>query len=97
MLALSESGETVLPLPKHGGSRFSLLGASTSSTKVWSFLKTAGRVVSAAASGYHGTKRNHGSVFWGAAWFGAGYFLPVITPTIAVAQGFGKPSISCKG
>lgn len=44
---------------------------------------------SAVVSGYHGYKRNN-SVGWGIAWFGLGAIFPVITPTIAFAQGLGK-------
>lgn len=44
---------------------------------------------SAVASGYHGYKRNN-SIGWGIAWFGLGAIFPIITPTIAFAQGFGK-------
>ena len=45
---------------------------------------------SGAASLYHGYKRNNGSLGWGLGWFVLGSLFPVITPTIAVAQGFGK-------
>lgn len=48
-------------------------------------------LLSAAASGYHGYKRNE-SVGWAIVWFGLGGIFPVITPVIAVAQGFGKPA-----
>ena len=46
-------------------------------------------VVSGVLSGYHGYRRNH-SIGWGIGWFALGSLFPVITPTIAVAQGFGK-------
>ena len=46
--------------------------------------------VSAAASGYHGYKRNN-SVGWAIGWFFLGGLFPIITPVIAYAQGFGKP------
>lgn len=45
---------------------------------------------SMAASAYHGYKRNK-SVGWALWWGLMGGMFPVITPTIAVAQGFGKP------
>jgi hypothetical protein len=48
-------------------------------------------LLSAAASGYHGYKRNE-SVGWGFAWFTLGGMFPIFTPVIAVAQGFGKPA-----
>lgn len=53
---------------------------------IWSVLST----VSGAASAYHGYKRNQ-SVGWAIGWFVLGSLFPVITPVIAVAQGFGKP------
>lgn len=48
--------------------------------------------VSSAASAYHGYKRNRGSVGWAVAWGALGGLFPVITPAIAVAEGFGKPA-----
>ena len=53
---------------------------------IWGILATA----SGAASAYHGYRRND-SVGWALWWFLMGSMFPVITPTIAVAQGFGKP------
>ena len=47
-------------------------------------------IVSGAACAYHGYKRNE-SVGWAIGWFMLGSAFPVITPAIAVAQGFGKP------
>lgn len=47
-------------------------------------------VASMAASTYHGYKRNN-SVGWAIWWGLMGSLFPVITPVIAVAQGFGKP------
>lgn len=46
-------------------------------------------VASAAASAYHGTRRN-GSILWGVAWFTMGLVFPVFTPVVALAQGYGK-------
>lgn len=43
-----------------------------------------------AACAYHGYKRNE-SVGWAIWWGIAGAAFPVITPVIALAQGFGKP------
>jgi hypothetical protein len=51
----------------------------------WGILGT----VSMAASAYHGYKRNQ-SIGWALGWGFLGALFPVITPTIAVAQGFGK-------
>lgn len=52
---------------------------------IWGVLS----VASAAASGYHGYRRNQ-SIGWGLTWFTLGALFPVVTPTIALAQGFGK-------
>lgn len=46
-------------------------------------------MASAAASGYHGYKRN-GTITGAAVWFLFGMLFPVFTPVIAVAQGFSK-------
>lgn len=54
---------------------------------LWPILSTA----SMAASAYHGYKRND-SVGWAIWWAVMGAIFPVITPTIAIAQGFGKPA-----
>lgn len=53
---------------------------------IWGILST----VSMAASAYHGYKRND-SIGWALGWGFLGAMFPVITPTIAIAQGFGKP------
>lgn len=57
----------------------------------WDLKKVGGvlTVLSAAASGFHGYRRNH-SILWGLAWFVLGGIFPIVTPVIAVAQGFGK-------
>lgn len=52
----------------------------------WSLVHAA----SVGASGYHGYKRNR-SVGWALIWGLAGGIAPVLTPAIAIAQGFGKP------
>ena len=49
--------------------------------------------VSMAASAYHGYKRND-SIGWALWWGAMGALFPIITPTIALAQGFGKPKRS---
>ena len=46
---------------------------------------------SMAASTYHGYKRND-SIGWALWWGLCGALFPVVTPIIAVAQGFGKPA-----
>ena len=52
---------------------------------IWGLISAA----SAGLSGVHGYRRNN-SVGWGIAWFVLGGLFPVITPTVAFAQGFGK-------
>jgi hypothetical protein len=52
---------------------------------IWGILAT----VSMATSAFHGYRRNQ-SIGWALAWGVMGLLLPVITPTIAVAQGFGQ-------
>jgi hypothetical protein len=56
---------------------------------IWGLLALA----SAGASGYHGIKRNHGSIGWGVWWFLMGGLFPVFTPIVAIARkpGFAKP------
>ena len=46
-------------------------------------------IASASASAYHGYRRNQ-SIGWALWWFVAGSIFPVVTPVVAVAQGFGK-------
>ncbi len=48
-------------------------------------------LLSGALAAYHGVKRNNGSVGWGLVWGAAGTFAPIITPAIAIGQGFAKP------
>lgn len=51
-------------------------------------------IIQAASIGicaYHGYKRNE-SVGWAIGWALLGGLFPIITPAIALAQGFGKPT-----
>lgn len=60
--------------------------------QVPTWLKTAWAIAAAAsmaASAYHGYKRND-SLGWALWWGLMGSLFPVVTPTIAVAQGFAK-------
>jgi hypothetical protein len=59
---------------------------SSALTTTWAVLSAA----SAGASAYHGYKRND-SVGWAVVWGLLGGAFPVITPAIALAQGFGQP------
>lgn len=58
----------------------------TSTAPIWGLIAAA----SMAASAYHGYKRNN-SVGWAIWWAFMGSLFPVITPVIAIAQGYGKP------
>ncbi len=55
----------------------------------WPWYVRALLLASGAASTYHGYKRNN-SIGWALAWGAAGTIFPIITPTVALAQGFGK-------
>lgn len=55
------------------------------SVRVWSWVALASSVLST----YHGYKRNQ-SIGWALAWGALGAAFPIIVPTVAVAQGFGK-------
>jgi hypothetical protein len=46
-------------------------------------------LASATASAFHGYRRNQ-SIGWAIVWFAMGLCFPIFTPTIAIAQGFGK-------
>ena len=84
-----ETGSGVAPIAPINKSTTIKIGPS------WSFsddpISTALSMISSAACAYHGYKRN-GSFGWGLGWGLLGGMFPIITPTIAVAQGFGKPS-----
>jgi hypothetical protein len=45
--------------------------------------------VSGLVSLYHGYRR-HNSLAWGLGWYAMGVIFPIITPVVAVAQGYGK-------
>lgn len=51
-------------------------------------------IASSIASGYHGSKRHDGSVWQTVKWSALGAFFPIITPLVAVGQGFAKPMSS---
>lgn len=48
-------------------------------------------MLSSAASAYHGYRRNK-SVGWAVAWALMGALFPIVTPAVAIAQGYGKPA-----
>lgn len=47
--------------------------------------------LSIAISAYHGYKKSYDSIAWGAVWGVLGGLFPIITPTIAVLDGYAKP------
>lgn len=55
----------------------------------WKMIAPILTLASASVSAYHGVRRNK-SVGWGIWWFVMGATFPLITPTIALAQGFGR-------
>ena len=61
------------------------MGQTEALSVAWNIARTA----SVAASAYHGYKRNQ-SVGWALVWGFFGGLAPVVTPAIALAQGFGK-------
>lgn len=52
---------------------------------VWAAIS----MLSGVTSLYHGYKRNN-SLGWGLGWYALGVMFPLVTPTVAFAQGFGK-------
>jgi len=58
-------------------------------TKNGKLLWQGAALASSVAGAYHGYKRNQ-SVGWALWWSAMGGMFPIITPVIAVAQGFGK-------
>ena len=50
------------------------------------------QVVSAAARAYHGYERNNGSIGWALGWGALGAIFPIVTPVVAVVQGYAKPA-----
>lgn len=68
------------------------VGQNDQVTRAVSYAGAALSLASAGASAYHGFKRND-SVGWAVAWGLLGGMFPVITPAIALAQGFGKRKV----
>lgn len=64
-------------------------------SEVTSVLWGAASLVSMAASAYHGSKRNGGSIAWGVWWGIMGGMFPVLTPAIGAAQGFARCKFKC--
>jgi hypothetical protein len=50
-------------------------------------------VVSSAVSAYHGYRRHRGSVGAAIGWGFLGLLFPIITPTVALAEGYAVPKV----
>jgi hypothetical protein len=48
-------------------------------------------LASIGVSAYHGYKRNKNSIGWAAGWGFMGLLFPVVTPAVAIAEGYAKP------
>lgn len=46
---------------------------------------------SGAISAYHGYKRNNDSLGWGLGWGLMGLVFPILSPTLAIAEGYAEP------
>lgn len=66
--------------------------APSAVSEVFSNFWGVARAASVLASAYHGVRRNNGSIGWGVAWGLLGGVAPIITPAVALAQGFGQPA-----
>ncbi len=83
---------TIQPVTFNANARNELRGLGQGSMPAWfGALYGVLSVVSAGLGAYHGYKRHNGSVGWAIGWAALGTFAPVITPAVALAQGFGKP------
>ncbi len=87
---LEETGGMVVVRPPSNVHVRDLGDATTTPTaSLSSYLPTIGMV----AAGYHGVRRNNGSLLWGAVWALAGRWFPIAVPTLAVAQGYGQKKV----
>lgn len=59
--------------------------------KIW-IVHTLLRLPAGIVSGIHGYRRNREDTAMGAVWGFLGFTFPIITTTVAVAQGYGKPA-----
>lgn len=50
--------------------------------------------VSSVASAYHGYRRHRGSVGAAVGWGLLGFVFPIITPVVALAEGYAQPKVS---
>ena len=73
--------------PQNAGAAAMISTGQQATTGFWEIAVP----LSVAASTYHGYKRNSGSLGWALGWGVLGGLFPIITPAVALAQGFGKP------
>lgn len=76
----------LVTVPSSNNSPLTNPAAPSTMMNIWGAVT----VASMAASAYHGYKRNGKSVGWGIGWGLLGSLFPIITPVVAVAEGFGK-------
>lgn len=87
---IDRMGRAVMPHLFRGSvTRSGYSGLGASELNVMSSFWALAAIASSGASAYHGYKRNN-SIGWAIAWGLLGGIAPVITPAVAVAQGFGE-------
>jgi hypothetical protein len=91
---IDRAGRAIMPGVYRGSTIHSTHGAlGNPELGAWTTFWMLAGVVSGGLCAYHGYKRND-SVGWAIVWGLLGGAFPVITPAIALAQGFGKPKQS---
>ena len=88
--AYSMGGDGTLGQPQPPMEIMGLNEFGQPSRSIWPIFWGIAGLASAGASAYHGYKRNE-SVGWAVVWGLLGGMFPIITPAVALAQGFGKP------
>jgi hypothetical protein len=90
MLGQINEEEIIDPLPQHTGPvNVAVQNANGGTRAAWKSFYGIAAPVSAAASAYHGYRRND-SVGWAVWWALMGGLFPLVTPAIGVAQGWGE-------
>jgi hypothetical protein len=82
---------SILPQPSAGGTTGVTTAVRPAGLGIAGVAYGVLATASMAASAYHGVRRND-SVGWGIWWGLMGSMFPIITPAIALAQGFAKPA-----
>jgi hypothetical protein len=93
--SIDRAGRAVLPVPYRASTirspyGYGALGQEPDGGGIVSMLWGLAALVSSGACAYHGYKRNN-SVGWAIAWGFLGGLAPVITPAVALAQGYAEP------